>query len=108
LKIATIEGVKVLTDDQSLTLYWFVPDTPHSSSCDGACAAYWPPVTGSPSAGPGVTGRLSTIKRSDGSTQVTDDGHPLYTYISDTAPGQANGNDIDLNGGIWHEMRASG
>ena len=108
LKIATIDGIKVLTNDQRLTLYWFVPDTPHSSNCSGSCVAYWPPVTGSPSAGPGVTGRLGTIKRSDGSKQVTYDGHPLYTYISDTAPGQANGNGLDVNGGIWHEMRASG
>jgi Secreted repeat of unknown function len=73
-----------------------------------ACAAYWPPVTGTPAAGPGVTGKLGTIKRSDGATQVTYDGHPLYTYIADTAPGQAHGNNLNLNGGLWHEVTVSG
>jgi predicted lipoprotein with Yx(FWY)xxD motif len=59
-------------------------------------------------AGAGVTGKLSTIKRSDGSMQAAYDGHPLYTYVADTAPGQAKGNGINLNGGVWHEMTASG
>jgi predicted lipoprotein with Yx(FWY)xxD motif len=61
-------------------------------------------VTGAATAGPGVTGKLGTITRSDGSKQATYDGHPLYTYIADTAPGQANGNNLNLNGGIWHEV----
>ena len=58
--------------------------------------------------GPGVTGKLGTIKRSDGSEQATYDGHPLYTYVGDTAPGQAKGNGLNLSGGVWHEMTASG
>ena len=65
-------------------------------------------VTGTPSAGPGVTGRLGTIKRSDGTTQVTYNRHPLYTYAGDTAPGQAFGNNLNLNGGLWHEVTVSG
>ena len=65
-------------------------------------------VTGTPSAGPGVTGKLGTIKRSDGNTQVTYNGHPLYTYVGDTAPGQAFGNNLNLNGGLWHQMTMSG
>ena len=100
--------MEVLTNAQGYTLYWFAPDTPTRSTCNGTCAVYWPPVTGPPVAGAGVTGRLGTIKRSDGATQVTYDGHPLYTYIGDSAPGQANGNDINLNGGLWYEMAASG
>jgi predicted lipoprotein with Yx(FWY)xxD motif len=110
LKTATIGGVKVLTSAQGFTLYWFAPDTPARSACYGTCAGYWPPVTvtGTPSAGPGVTGRLGTIKRSDGTTQVTYNGHPLYTYVGDTAPGQAFGNNLNLNGGLWHEVTASG
>jgi predicted lipoprotein with Yx(FWY)xxD motif len=59
-------------------------------------------------AGPGVPGRLATIRRSDGSAQATYDGHPLYTYIGDTAPGQAHGNDLNLNGGLWHEVTTAG
>jgi predicted lipoprotein with Yx(FWY)xxD motif len=98
----------VLTNAKGHTVYWFVPDTPAKSNCNGACTSYWPPVPGPAAAGPGVTGKLATIKRSDGSVQATYDGHPLYTYVGDTAPGQANGNGINLSGGVWHEMTASG
>jgi predicted lipoprotein with Yx(FWY)xxD motif len=107
LKTATIEGVTVLTNAKGLTLYWFAPDTPTSSKCTGACATYWPPVPGNPKAGPGVTGKLGTIKRPDGTLQATYDGHPLYTYIGDSGPGQAHGNNLNLNGGLWYEVRVS-
>ena len=59
-------------------------------------------------AGPGVTGKLSALTRSDGSVQAAYDGHPLYTYVGDSAPGQANGNGLNLNGGLWHEVTTSG
>jgi predicted lipoprotein with Yx(FWY)xxD motif len=108
LRTARIGGVTVLTNAKGFTLYSFAPDTPSRSNCNGTCAGYWPPVTGTPAAGPGVTGRLSTIKRSDGTTQAVYDGHPLYTYIADTAPGQAHGNNLNLNGGLWHEVTVSG
>ena len=108
LTAGQLGGVRVLADGKGFTLYWFAPDTPASSACNGTCAAYWPPVTGTPSAGPGVTGRLGTIRRADGSTQATYDGHPLYTYVGDTAPGQANGNNLNLNGGLWHQVPALG
>jgi len=107
LKTVKIGGVDVLANADGLTLYWFVPDTPTSSTCFGSCAIYWPPVSGSPAAGPGVTGRLGTIKRPGGGLQATYDGHPLYTYIGDRGPGQANGNDLDLNGGFWYDIRIS-
>ncbi len=99
LRAATIGGVTVLTNAGGFTLYSFAPDTPSRSNCHGTCAGYWPPVTVTPAAGPGVTGKLGTIKRSDGATQATYNGHPLYTYIADTAPGQAHGNNLNLNGG---------
>jgi predicted lipoprotein with Yx(FWY)xxD motif len=108
LKTHTIGGVTVLTNTNGFTLYWFAPDTPTRSTCYGTCAGYWPPVTGTPSAGPGVTGTLGTIKRSDGTTQATYNRHPLYTYVGDTAPGQAFGNNLNLNGGLWHEVTVSG
>ena len=108
LKVARIHGVAVLTNARGYTLYWFAPDSSTKSTCYGTCAAYWPPVTGKPVAGPGVTGKLGTIGRTGGGTQVTYDGHPLYTYIGDAAPGQNTGNNINLNGGFWYEIAAGG
>jgi predicted lipoprotein with Yx(FWY)xxD motif len=108
LKTTTISGVTVLTNAKGFTLYWFVPDTSTKSNCNGSCAQIWPPVKGPATAGSGVTGKLGTITRTDGSTQATYGGHPLYTYTADTAPGQANGNGINVSGGVWHEVTASG
>jgi len=108
LKTATISGTAVVTDARGFTLYWFAPDTATKSNCNGTCAQIWAPVKGPATAGTGVTGKLSTITRSDGSTQATYLGHPLYTYTADTAPGQASGNGINAYGGIWHEVTVSG
>jgi predicted lipoprotein with Yx(FWY)xxD motif len=108
LKAADIGGVTVLTSSKGLTLYLFAPDTPTTSKCYGSCAQYWPPVLGTPRAGPGVIGTMGTIRRTDGSIQATYDGHPLYTYIADTAPGQDRGNNLNLNGGLWKIVPVSG
>jgi predicted lipoprotein with Yx(FWY)xxD motif len=108
LKTAEIGDVTVLTNAKGFTLYWFAPDTPTTSRCTGSCAVYWPPVFGDPQAGPGVTGKLGTVKRPGGAVQATYDGHPLYTYIGDSGPGHASGNSLDLNGGLWYEVRVSG
>jgi len=108
LKTTKIGGATVLTNAKGFTLYWFAPDTPTTSNCNGSCAAYWPPVKGPATAGAGVTGKLGTITRSDGSMQATYNGHPLYTYVADSAPGQAKGNGLNLNGGVWHEVTVSG
>ena len=107
LKTAKIGGATVLTSAKGFTLYSFAPDTPTTSKCNGACAANWPPVKG-PVTATGVTGTFGTIKRSDGSAQATFDGHPLYTFTGDTAPGQANGNGLNAAGGLWHEITTSG
>jgi predicted lipoprotein with Yx(FWY)xxD motif len=108
LKTATIGGATVLTNAKGFTLYWFAPDTATKSNCNGSCATYWPPVKGPATAGAGVTGTLGTITRSDGSTQATYNGHPLYTYLNDKSPGQATGNGLNLSGGVWHEVTVSG
>jgi predicted lipoprotein with Yx(FWY)xxD motif len=108
LMTATINGTKVVTNSKGLTLYWFAPDTSTTSKCNGSCSTYWPPVKGPATAGAGVTGTLGTITRSDGTKQATYDGHPLYTYVGDTAPGQAKGNALNLSGGLWYEMTVSG
>lgn len=108
LGTTTIGGKTVLTNAKGFTVYWFAPDTPASSKCNGSCAAFWPPVKGPATAGSGVTGKLGTITRSDGSVQATYNGHPLYTYVGDHAPGQAAGNGINASGGLWYEVTASG
>jgi predicted lipoprotein with Yx(FWY)xxD motif len=105
---ATIAGAKVLTNAKGFTLYSFGPDTSTASNCNGACATYWPPVKGPVTAMAGLTGTFGTIKRSDGTLQATYDGHPLYTYVGDKSPGQAKGNGLNLSGGVWHEVTASG
>jgi predicted lipoprotein with Yx(FWY)xxD motif len=108
LKTATINGTTVLTNAKGFTLYSFAPDTMTTSKCNASCASLWPPVNGPATAGPGITGKLGTITRSDGSPQATYNGHPLYAYIGDTTPGQAKGNGLNISGGIWHEVTASG
>jgi predicted lipoprotein with Yx(FWY)xxD motif len=104
LKTATIGGVTVLTNAKGFALYSFAPDTATKSACTGACAAAWPPQPATATAKSPYT----TIKRSDGSTQLVFDGHPLYTYIADTSPGTASGNGVNAFGGVWKEVPASG
>lgn len=91
---------KILTDANGMTLYFYAKDTAGKSACTGACAGNWPPLTttGTPVAPAGVTGTVGTIKRDDGSTQVTYNGKPLYTYIKDTAAGDTKGQGV---GGVW-------
>jgi predicted lipoprotein with Yx(FWY)xxD motif len=107
LRTEVVSGTTVLANGKGLTLYWFAPDTSTKSTCYGACAQYWPPVPGPDHAGNGVTGTLGTIRRTGGALQETYDGHPLYTYIGDSGPGQAHGNNLNLNGGLWHEVVVS-
>jgi len=106
LKTASIGGVRVLTNAKGFTLYSFAPDTPTTSRCNGTCAQNWPPVQG-PVTAAGVTGTFGTITRSDGSVQATFDGHPLYTFVGDTAPGQNKGNGLNASGGLWYEVPVS-
>jgi predicted lipoprotein with Yx(FWY)xxD motif len=107
LKTTTIGGTTILTNAKGFTLYSFAPDSPTASKCYGSCAAYWPPVTGTAPASTGLPGTVGTITRTGGAHQLTYNGHPLYTYIGDSAPGQANGNNLNLNGGLWHEVPVS-
>ena len=107
LKTATIGGATVLTTAQGFTLYSFAPDTATKSNCNGTCAQNWPPVKG-PVTASGVSGTFGTIKRADGSVQATFDGHPLYAFVGDTAPGQNKGNGLNAAGGLWHEVTTSG
>jgi len=102
---------KVLVDGNGMTLYYFEKDSNGKSTCDGACAQAWPPLTtdAAPVAENGaMAGKLGTTARSDGSTQVTYAGWPLYLYAGDTAPGQANGNNIDQFGAEWYALNTNG
>jgi predicted lipoprotein with Yx(FWY)xxD motif len=88
---------QILTDGDGNTVYLFEKDEDGTSNCSGECATEWPPVTttGSAKAGNGADQSLiSTIKRDDGSMQVTYDGHPLYLYVGDAKPGDASGNGL--------------
>ena len=108
LAMTIVSGTAVVTNSKGMTLYWFVPDSSTASKCSGSCATYWPPVIGAVTAGSGVTGTLGSITRPDGTTQASYDGHPLYTYVGDSAPGQAKGNGLNISGGLWYEMTVSG
>jgi predicted lipoprotein with Yx(FWY)xxD motif len=104
LKTAKVGAVTVLTNAKGFTLYSFAPDTATKSACNGPCATSWPPQKASAT----VKSPYAMIKRTDGSTQLTFHGHPLYTFTGDTSPGQANGNGVNAFGGLWHEVPASG
>ena len=114
---ATIDVTKnaqlgsILTDSKGDVVYLFQKDSGGKSACSGQCASIWPPLTtsGQPQAGNGVVAsKLGTTKRSDGSTQVTYAGHPLYTYTADTSPGEVKGNGINTFGAVWNAVQPSG
>jgi predicted lipoprotein with Yx(FWY)xxD motif len=102
---------KILVDAKGRTLYLFEADKGSTSMCNGACASAWPRLTtgGKPLAGAGVSARkLGATKRSDGTTEVTYNGHPLYTFAGDSAPGQTAGQGSDAFGAEWYVLSAAG
>jgi predicted lipoprotein with Yx(FWY)xxD motif len=111
LAIAASPLGRILVDSKGITLYDFVKDSHGMSSCYGACAALWPPLTtsGKPIAGPGVRASLlGTTKRNDGKREVTYNGHPLYYFVSDRKPGQTTGQGVNQFGGPWWVLSAAG
>ena len=101
-------GKSYVADSTGRTLYLFVPDPPGKSVCTGQCAAFWPPLTGTVTAGSGVTGKLTTFQRSDGGSQAVLNGHPLYYFAMDKAPGQTTGEGFNANGGLWYVLDPAG
>jgi predicted lipoprotein with Yx(FWY)xxD motif len=99
----------IVVDGSGRTLYRFDKDSasPPTSNCTGACAQLWPPVlVGTQITLSGIDrSLLGTIKRSDGSVQLTLNGWPLYRYAGDSAPGQVNGEGV---GGVWFAVRPTG
>jgi len=102
---------RILVDARGRTLYLFEKDKGATSSCDGACASVWPPLTtgGKAKAGPGVTAaKLGVTKRTDGRTELTYGGHPLYTYAGDQKPGDVQGQGLDQFGAEWYVLAPGG
>jgi predicted lipoprotein with Yx(FWY)xxD motif len=106
-----LEVGTALVDGHGRTLYLFEADKGDASTCNGACAALWPPdtVAAKPKAGPGIdAAKLGTTKRSDGKLEVTYNGHPLYRYAPDTSPGEATGQGLTQFGAKWYVVGAGG
>jgi len=102
---------QILVDGSGRTFYLFQKDQPNQSACSGACAAAWPVAqsAGTPKAASGVkASMLGTIKRSDGTTQVTYNKHPLYYYSGDSGPGQQNGQNLNAFGAKWYVVAPAG
>jgi predicted lipoprotein with Yx(FWY)xxD motif len=102
---------EILVDSQGRTLYLFQKDSGTTSSCNGACAAAWPPLRSS--GNPVVLGAanaslVGTIARSDGKPQATYNGHPLYRFVMDTKSGDTNGEGLTAFGGTWFAVSPAG
>lgn len=110
--IATHKGPlgTYLTTSSGMSLYMFAPDSGGKSNCNSSCAQYWPPLAGgsAKTSGAADSSLIGTTMRSDGTTQVTYAGHPLYTYVGDTSAGQTNGEAKNLNGGEWYLLDPQG
>lgn len=98
----------ILVDGAGMALYLFTKDTQGSgqSTCEGECLAAWPALVGDPEAGEGVDpALLGTITRSDGTTQVSYNGWPLYYWVKDSAPGDTTGQGVNE---VWWVLDANG
>src|SRR5215472_759678 len=107
---ASAGGTTFLTTGSGRAVYLWVKDTSGQSACTGACAGAWPPVTASSvtASGGAKASDLSTITRSDGTKQVTYDGHALYYYVGDSGAGQATGQGSDQFGAKWWLVSPAG
>jgi len=101
----------ILVNSAGRTLYLFKADSGTKSACTGACATAWPPLlaTGTSTAGTGLTAsKLGTTTRSDGTQQVTYNGHPVYLFIKDKKPGQTTGQGVTAFGAAWYALTPAG
>lgn len=105
------DGTILAAGPKRLTVYMFEGDKGSASSCSGACAQVWPPVTTAGAAtatGAALAADLGTITRSDGATQVTYKGHPLYFFVKDKDNGDAYGQGVHGFGSDWYVLKPSG
>jgi predicted lipoprotein with Yx(FWY)xxD motif len=107
VKIAKVKGDTLMVDTANgKTVYAFSPDTATTSACNTNCDTLWPPVTATGTVPATVQGiKLTTLTRSDGTKQVVANGHPVYTFSGDTAPGQTNGEGV---AGKWYYVNEKG
>ena len=101
----------VLVDRQGHTLYLFERDSGTISACTGACAVNWPPlrIRGTPLVGSGArSSNVGRTARPNGISQLTYNGHPLYTFMNDKKPGDTNGEGISAFGGSWFAVSPAG
>jgi predicted lipoprotein with Yx(FWY)xxD motif len=107
VEVADSDLGEIVVDAEGRTLYVFFADESSESTCYDECEDNWPPLTvdGDPVAGAGVDGSLATSARTDGSMQVTLDGHPLYRFGGDQAAGDVNGQGV---GDVWFVVSPSG
>ena len=102
---------KILVDSHGRTLYLFKKDSRGKSACSGECAKFWPPlrVSGRPTGGSSISAaNVGTISRSDGTRQVTYNGHPLYRFLQDSRPGQTHGQGLTAFGAAWFVLSRAG
>lgn len=111
VKHAAKLGTILAAGPEHMTVYLFEADKGPASKCSGACAGAWPPVTtsGAPVASGGaVAADLGTIKRSDGTTQITYKDHPLYYFVKDKDAGDSYGQGVNGFGSSWYVLSARG
>ena len=102
---------QILVDSAGKTVYLFVADKSTASTCYTSCASFWPPVltTGAPVAGTGAQASLlGTTTRTDGTTEITYAGHPLYYFKPDAAPGDTKGQGVNGFGALWWVLSPAG
>jgi predicted lipoprotein with Yx(FWY)xxD motif len=100
-----------LVDGTGRTLYLFKSDTPTRSTCNGSCASVWPPASAAST--PHATGGarvdlLGTLRRTDGTPQLTYKGHPLYYFAGDAKPGDTTGQGLNQFGASWYALTPGG
>jgi predicted lipoprotein with Yx(FWY)xxD motif len=111
VKVAHTDLGKILVDSRGRSLYMLSADSAKKSTCFGACVSAWPPLRTSrkPTVGKGLkASKVGKIKRSDGKSQVTYNGHPLYRFVNDKQPGDTNGQGITAFGGRWFVLSPAG
>jgi predicted lipoprotein with Yx(FWY)xxD motif len=100
-----------LVDGTGRTLYLFESDTPTMSTCNGSCASVWPPASAASTphaAGGAPPDLLGTLRRTDGTSQLTYKGHPLYYFAGDAKPGDTTGQGLNQFGALCYALRPGG